>query len=745
MHLRYILLFLNCLFIIFHASAQQQSSKSTYQDSFQLRCIRAEAPVQVDGILNDAVWQHADRADQFYTKWPRAGEPALVQTEVKVAHDAKYLYIGATCHGRGNYIIQSLKRDAQYWDSDGIAVVLDPTNQSQKGYFFGVSQLGVQTEGIFTGDGEDEDIFTWDNKWFSAASGGNKDTIWYVEMAIPLAILRFDETNATWGINFIRNDPGNGFWHTWTNIPLNFNGTDLGYAGKLVWPANEMPQRSKRNVNISPYISTSANRDYTLPNGGTSDLGLNYGVDAKVGLGTGLNLDLTFKPDFSQVEVDEQVVNLTRFNVALPEKRTFFLENADIFGKFGIPPIRPFFSRRIGLNADGEPQPILFGARLTGALGTKTQIGVLNMQTANTDANDGQNFTALSAHRVIFGRTTVSGYFHNRQNARQGADHRRNAGAEFVYMRPDGRWSGWATVHKSFEPQKVSKSAWSNAGFGYFGPRFQSFIDYIAMGRNYRTDLGLENRINNYDAARDTTIRIGYQFIFSETILRFPSRKANSKLNISELRFESFSVLNPDFTANEQNNTLNYDLRFKNTTSLSFLASRHEAWVPVSFRFDGKDESVCPALPAAYYRYYRSGVSWESDGRKRLNLKTGVETGSFYSGTNTGASLSLSYRVQPYGKLTFAAQYNQLDFPEPYCDIRVVNITPRVEVFFHRNLNLTMFMQYNNQANQWNFNSRVQWRFRPMSDLYVVYTSNAQATSRATEARGLAAKVNWWF
>jgi Domain of unknown function (DUF5916) len=142
------------------------------------------------------------------------------------------------------------------------------------------------------------------------------------------------------------------------------------------------------------------------------------GLDAKIGIGSGLNLDLTINPDFSQVEVDEQVVNLTRFNISLPEKRPFFLENADIFGNFGIPPICPFFSRRIGLNNDGVPQRILYGARLTGALDARTQIGFLQMQTANSAENDGQHFTALTTRRVLFGRTTLGGYFHLRQISR---------------------------------------------------------------------------------------------------------------------------------------------------------------------------------------------------------------------------------------------------------------------------------------------------------------------------------------
>jgi hypothetical protein len=731
------------LTLFYQESVGQQLVKSVYQDSFQLTCARVEEKaIIIDGRLNEPIWQTAQKANNFHTKWPRAGEAALQKTEVQIATDGKFLYMAATCtHTDGKYIIQNLKRDADYWRSEGLALILDPTNQSQKGYFFGVNQLGAQTEGIFTGDGEDDDVFTWDNKWYSEVH--TEGNTWYVEMAIPFAILRFRADGAPWGINFVRNDPTNGFWHTWTNIPLNFNGIDLGYAGKLVFAEGATPKKAKQNLNISPYVSSGVNQ--ALAPERTTNSVFNYGVDAKVGIGSGLNLDLTFQPDFSQVEVDEQVVNLTRFDIGLPEKRTFFLENADIFASFGIPPIRPFFSRRIGLDADGTPQPIQFGARLTGALDTKTQLGVLHMQTKQGDAYASQMFSSVAARRVLFGRTTVGGYVHNRQATKDSRDYTRNAGAELLLNTPDGQWASWAGYHHSLQPKIKNKAAWGNCGGGYFGERFDAFIDYINIGENYRADMGFEARIENYDEALDTTLRIGYQIIYSEGNLRFPAKRPTSKLNISELGYESATFLNPDGSPNEQSNSVSYTLRWKNTMSFTASANRQESWVPVAFRFDNKSNQECPPLPAGNYAFVSGRIEWASDNRKLLSTELAIESGEFYNGTIKRAEASLVYRLQPYGKLTLSAQYNDLDFPAPYCDVQVLNITPRVEVFINRNLNWTVFMQYNDQANQFNLNSRIQWRFRPMSDLFIVYTSNAVATTRVTEARGLVGKVNWWF
>ena len=143
---------------------------------------------------------------------------------------------------------------------------------------------------------------------------------------------------------------------------------------------------------------------------------LRVGGDAKIAITPSLNLDLTINPDFSQVDVDEQVTNLTTVNIRFPERRLFFLENSDIFSEIGIPPIRPFFSRRIGLDANGAALPITYGARLSGNVNKDLRIGVMNLQTRETEEFSGQNYTSLSVNQQVFGRSQIKGYFHNRQN-----------------------------------------------------------------------------------------------------------------------------------------------------------------------------------------------------------------------------------------------------------------------------------------------------------------------------------------
>lgn len=712
--------------------------RANFQNQYQLHITRATEPVRIDGHLDEAVWQRAEKATDFWLKWPRYGSVAKWQTSVRVAYDDKMLYIGFHCRDTGRTVVQSLKRDVGYWDSDGVAIILDPTNQATNGYFFATTPAGVQTEGLLGG----EDDFTWDNRWYVETH--NATDHWTAEFAIPLQIIRFNESNTTWGINFIRNDVGSGEWHTWTKVPFQFDGTDLGFTGQLIWDAT--PHRSKGNYNLSPYATAGTARDFEegTPWKGKAAVGL----DAKIGIGSALNLDITTNPDFSQIEVDEQVINLTRFDVQLPEKRTFFLENADIFGAYGIPPIRPFFSRRIGLDDNAQPVPILYGLRLTGNVDPATRIGVMNMHTRARGEQGGHNFSALSLKRRLFGRTTASLYALNKQKVGGETSqnrYSRNAGGEFYYVKENGTWGAWGAAHGSFQPNVKGKNWWNQAGVEYKSERFNGLIDFLHMGENYHADMGFEVRIENYDVARDTVIRLGYNFVYSEGEYRIMPKRKDGKLNLVSIGYENFSVINPNGTWNEQNNRLAGEFLFKNTAYVRVEANHTWANVPVSFKFDEGDNTQCVPLSAGQYAFSGTNLEVGSDSRKYLSATFSVNGGQFYNGTRQGISAGLRYRVQPWGNFRVDVQYNRLDFPVPHCDVTLFNVTPRLEFFFHRNLNWTTFLQYNTQADNFNINSRLQWRYRPMSDLFIVYSDNYVAQSRLPRNRAWVLKVNYWL
>lgn len=745
MRVCYFLAFFIPFFVFSEKNHAQNLTRAEHQNRFVLNIARTSTPIRVDGDLNEPVWQMAAVTDTFWLKWPRDGGPAPEQTEVRCAYDDRFVYIAFVARDTSpDYVIQSIKRDVGYWDSDGVAVVLDPTNTGNNGYFFGVNPVGAQTEALLSA-GNDELDTNWDNKWYVETR--RYADRWTAEYAIPLRILRFKEGQTDWGINFIRNDLSNGVYSTWAQVPFQFDGTDVGWAGKLVWDAS--PRSMKGNYNIIPYATSSVSKDYEEKE--PWKIQPNAGLDAKIGIGSGLNLDVTVRPDFSQVEIDEQVVNLTRFDVQLPEKRTFFLENGDLFGNFGIPPIRPFFSRRIGLNDDGDQLPILGGLRLTGNLGSDTRIGAMMMYTQKKDSTPARNNTALAINRRIFGRSRVSGYFLDRESfdgsERIRNQSSRNAGIETLFISNNSQWTSWLTHHRSFKPGIKDQNWWGNMGFNYRTRGFSWLTDVLHIGENYYADLGFEQRIENYDVVRDTTLRIGYNFVFNNFSYQiFPKKTETSRINYIELGGELFTVFNPGGSLNEASNELYANINFKNTSEFAIGFSPNWANVPVPFKFDDEDDlTLCPALPAASYQFASVGTEWSSDYRKRFFFSVSAKAGSFYNGQQYGGGFELNGRIRRFMNLRLAVEYNRLTFPAPYCNVELFNLTPRVEVFFAKNLWWTTFIQYNTQADNFNINSRLQWRFRPMSDVFVVYTDNYAVQLGNVKNRALVAKVSYWF
>jgi hypothetical protein len=322
----------------------------------------------------------------------------------------------------------------------------------------------------------------------------------------------------------------------------------------------------------------------------------------------------------------------------------------------------------------------------------------------------------------------------------------RNAGIEMGFTSLNGQWTGWTSHHRSFKPDHNSKNWWGNLGGQYKTRAFSWLTDLTHMGENYYADMGFEQRLENHDVARDTTLRIGYNFWFNNLGYQIFSNKKNGKLNFLLLGAELFNVFNPDGSLNESSNQVTAELNFKNTSEIKAKFGPTWANVPVSFKFDPEEDlEKCPALPAGAYKFTSGNVRWASDYRKSYFLAFALGGGTFYNGKQWQAEIEFTYRFQPIMNVSLKAQYNRLDFPAPYCNVELFNIAPRVEVFFAKNLWWTTFLQYNTQADNFNVNSRLQWRYRPMSDLFIVYTDNYAVNVFGVKNRAMTLKLNRWF
>ena len=710
---------------------------------YQLNIQRMDEKIHLDGVLDESFWEDVEIATNFWLNFPVGGTPVddEVQTTVKITYDDDFIYLGVECYGKGPFLVQSLKRDNDsFWNGDAFAVVFDPVNERTNGVIFGVNPAGVQTEALITGEparrGGQLSGYNkaWDNKWYTQASVTENG--WTAEMMIPFKSLRFGR-KGHWGINFIRVDARNNANHSWAPVPIQFYGTDLGYLGQLIW--DKPPRNEKGNISLVPYLLGNVYKDYESK----SDLSQSFalGMDAKIAINSNLNLDLTVNPDFSQVDVDEQQTNLTTVNLRFPERRLFFLENSDIFSNFGTN-AKPFFSRKIGLDDDGNTIPIIYGARLSGNLNKNLRIGLMNTQTQEQEL-PGNNYSSFALHQRILKRAVLRGYFHNRVGYTDGSiqedDFNRIGGLEFNYSSEDSKWRAVTGYGLAFSNENQNENYLFNLFGGYGGRAFNVMVNISGLGDNYINDFSLIPRLKHYDALEDTTYILGFNHWWATMGYKFYPE--NTFINQ-----HGFSLTtNGDRTATsneliQDKHQLSYKFLMKNTSTLD-LTYAHEG-VNLLYPFGFTDNEP---LPAQLYRFDYGQIKYVTDRRREIKLTSGFRYGSFYNGTRTEFSLAVDYRVQPWGNFSLNFVQNDLEFSGNYGAEQLLLFGPKAEINFSKNFFWTTFMQYNTQSDNFNINSRLQWRYMPMSDLFIVYSDNYMVEYFGPRNRGLVLKLNYWF
>src|SRR6187402_2967584 len=352
------------LFILFSFLLTQILFAQKKNEKYQLHIKKAASSIKVDGVMDEQAWKDADIAADFFMVLPMDTSDAKAKTEVRMSYDEENLYLIAICSHKQDqkYMVESLKRDFVFGKNDNFLLFMDPFDDQTNGFSFGANAAGAQWDGMMYEGGKVD--LSWDNKWVSIVK--NYSDNWVFEAAIPFKTIRYKKGIKRWGINFSRLDILIAEKSSWAPVPRQFPTASLAYSGSLVW--DEPPPDAGANISVIPYVLGRVTKDYEAKK--AADYKTEIGVDAKIAVTSSLNLDLTVNPDFSQVEVDRQVTNLSRFELFFPERRQFFIENSDLFARFGFGSIRPFFSRRIGVGVDSytgqfKQNPILYGARLS--------------------------------------------------------------------------------------------------------------------------------------------------------------------------------------------------------------------------------------------------------------------------------------------------------------------------------------------------------------------------------------------
>ncbi|MDN3641821.1 DUF5916 domain-containing protein [Lutimonas halocynthiae] len=699
-----------------------------------------EEEIILDGALNETAWQSTDAATDFWQYFPTDTLLSTAQTEIKMLFDKKYLYVGIKVYSQGDdYVVPSLKRDFSARANDNISMMFDTYRDGNNAFMFGTNPEGVQREALISGGGAERKDFrsTWDVKWQNVSK---KYKGYYIaEIKIPLASFKFRDQETRWRFTAYRFDTQSNEWSTWGNTPQNQSLMSLAFMGNMIF---ERPlDKVKTQFALIPYVSGNVSRDFDV---GETSTDFSIGGDAKIPIGNSLNLDLTVNPDFSQVEVDELVVNLTRFEVFLPEKRQFFIDNADLFSDFGsLGAANPFFSRRIGIAEDLEENTIensiIAGARLSGKINNNLRIGVLNIQTAEDAANEipTNNNTVIAVQQKVFSRSNIGFVFVNRQVTsmsdfvEEAEEYNRVIGLDFNLRSEDNKWSGKYYLHKSFAPEAGDKDM-SSGGFVEYNTRDWKFnLSSIYVGDDFQADLGYIRR-NDIVTVDPTATRIFYP--------------TGSKINTHVIEVRASSTWSPelDFKYTDGMVDLEYQIQFRNQTGIEMALNHRYTYLLEDFDPTGSDEGE--PLPAfSEYTYSKFDFTYESDRRKAFSYTARTDLGQFFNGYRYSLTSDFRLRIQPYFTASFRSSVNYIDLPDPYPTETIWFVGPKFEFTFTKNLFWSTFIQFNSQDEDFSINSRLQWRFRPLSDLYVVYNDNYKTTPFAPGTRALIVKFTYWI
>ena len=699
--------------------------------------------IKLDGNLDEPAWQTADGPNNFQQYFPSDSVLAKQTTDIKMMYDETTLYIGVTVKSVGDdWVISSLQRDFRAGNSDNISLLFDTFNDGQNAFLFGMNPHGVRREALISGGGQDLRGFTtsWDVKWKGESKLGDK--VYTAEMAIPLTSFKFKEGETKWRFQSYSFDQQTNERSVWYHIPQNQIIFNLAFMGDMIF---EKPLgKSRTPLALIPYINGILERDFV---NNTGNNGVKVGGDAKISVGNGMSLDITVNPDFSNVEVDDIFTNLTRFEVNLPERRQFFVDNSDLFGSFGGGrDANPFFSRRIGIARDTAGNSIenriLGGVRLSGKLNENWRLGFLNIQTDEDEENEiaSNNNMMLAIQKKIFARSNIGAFFINRQSfgskdfVAPEDEYNRVLGIDFNLATADNKWLGKTYLHKSFDPNDTK----GNLSFGINGGRnsrnFNTFTDWVYVDEDFSSDLGFIRR---------TDIVKGVALMEA---LIWPKSKT-----INNYRFAFFpkTTLRPnlDFQKTDQELEFNSSIRFKNqsqfslgfTNTFTYLTAEDDNFVP-SRVSDG-----IPLDNLRGYHYNSANFSFQSNQALVFSYNGQTTVGRFFNGNRFSAQGRFALRLQPKAIISLQLNYDKISLPDPFPSADLWLVSPRFEFTFSKSIFWTTTFQYSNQRDNLGINSRLQWRFAPLSDLFIVYNDNYFVNQFSPRYRSINLKFTYWL
>ena len=686
-----------------------------------VQAYRVDSPIRIDGKLDEEIYGRTPAISGFVQQEPDEYAPATEKTEAWIFFDNDHVYVSARNWESQpqRRVANEMRRDtAQLRQNDTFAVLFDTFHDKRNGYIFYANAIGGMADSQVTDEGPPN--ADWNTVW--DVRTGEFDGGWMIEMAIPFKSLRYQPgRDQIWGINLRRVVRWKNEWSYLAQVPralTTFRGLlKVSSAGTL--EGLQVPSGS-RNLEFKPFALAGLSTDNTLTPAIANERNGRIGGDMKYGITQNITADLTVNTDFAQVEVDEQQVNLTRFNLFFPEKRDFFLEGLGTFAFAGrasaglaagtgdTPYL--FFSRRIGLD-QSRVIPIRAGGRVTGKAGNVT-FGALNVQTGDDDVANIQeaNFTVVRAKADVLRRSSIGGMLTHRTAtpARAGSNDGFGMDAAFSFyqnVRLDAYIAGTRTEGRAGDNLSY------RGFFDYNADKYGLQAERLVVEPNFLPEIGFVRRTDmrrNFASARYSPRPRGVPHL----------RRLTTQTSLNYVTNNTGRLDTRDALARAEAEFTNSDL-----LNVSYTDNFERLVRPFAI-------VTGVAIPVGSYDFHTTRVGYVAGQQRRASGELVFETGAFYTGDRQSVALNMGrVQVTPQVSLEPSVSFNWIDLPQGSFTLKVARtratytITPRMFV--------SGIVQYNSAGTSFGSNVRFRWEYRPGSELFVVYTDDFDSEARA--------------
>jgi hypothetical protein len=705
---------INLLCIPFFIAQINGQNLPEYGDKPEFKAIQIGSEIIIDGnVKDDEVWNTITPASDLIQSRPQQGEKPSEKTEMRIAYDNENMYISFVCYDSEiqDLVVTDARRDGDLTGTDAVLFIFDTYKDGQNGFIFGTNSVGTQYDaqvdnegqGNFNQNRQQAGVIggfnlNWDATWTVATS--KDDESWSAEFAIPFRTLRFRTgENVTWGFNVQRNIRKANEIDYWVSMPIDFDIKRLSLAGNLTGLNLKKPG----NLQIIPYALGKA--EYLEEESAEIDLAANAGVDLKYSVTPSMTLDLTYNTDFAQVEVDEQQVNLDRFNLFFPEKRGFFLENAGLFTVGSPGEVDLFFTRRIGISEDGNQVPIIGGARLSGKI-NNTNIGLLSMFTEPEESNvdEGTNFSVARVNHEFRGtRSSLGGLFVNKQGLGEDGEFNRTYALDGKFgigkkAQIIGFYSG---TSDELDADGGNSAFKLNGKYEWNGLNIT--LGYTQVGEAFNPEVGFLSR----SAFRKPEFLILYRIRPKESSpfleLR-PHVSYRSYWNFNGFRTTNFIHIDNHW-------------EFKNGMEVHTGINLTGEGVEQAFEIS---EGV--TVPANSYNHREAQIVFFTNKSKIVSINTRTVIGGFFGGNRFASNASVNVRYGEKFNFEVGVSHNDINLPDG--EFTADLLRSRISYNFTPRIFVQSLIQYNDVTKAWSSNVRFGWLRKANTGLFVVFNDS---------------------